>query len=81
MREGSQRKLAWREEQQAQGADRTGVSTDKQIKERQDRLTRVRRLANGNPGLQDLLAGILFSSEVTGEQADRALAEMEAYLA
>ena len=74
--EAAQRKLVLREEQRAE--TEAGLAKD-DIVDRRGRLERARVVARGNPGLQDLLAGLVLGGDP--DQAERALAELEAYLA
>ena len=74
--EAAQRKLVLREEQRAESE--AGLGKDA-LAERRTLLERARVVARGNPGLQELFAGMVLGA--APDKAEQALAEMELYLA
>ena len=76
--EAAQQKLELRQKEAAASTILVGSEAD----ERRKLLGRVRAIARGNPGLQDLIGRrLILSSAVTLEHAQQTLREMEVWLA
>ena len=80
MREGARRKLTLRQAEQIARLSVHAALSEAELGKRGPLLDRAQQVARGNPGLQDLLAGIVLSPEASSARADEALLEMEAYL-
>jgi tetratricopeptide (TPR) repeat protein len=81
MGEAARDKLALRQEQAERAKSEDERLDDGALANRLLLLGQAKDVARGNPGLQDLLAGLVLSKKATAEAADGVLSQMEAYIA
>jgi hypothetical protein len=81
MREGARRKLTLRQAEQLDRVMGQAALGPEALAERLPLLDRAQQIARGNPGLQDLLAAIVFAPEANLQEIKKALDEMETWIA